>query len=93
MNDVPVDAVCFGNHECDVPHEALVDRINEFTGIWLNSNMPTFTPRTPAHKLIILEGGRSVALIGLNIGGGDNAALYRKGAFNGHARQPDHPGA
>ena len=87
MNNVPVDAVCFGNHECDVPYEALVDRINEFNGIWLNSNMPTFTPRTPAHHLIELEGGRSVALIGLNIGGGANAALYRKGAFNGHANR------
>lgn len=87
MNDVPIDMVCFGNHECDVPHEALVDRIAEFKGIWLNSNMPTFTPRTPAHQLVELEGGRSVALIGLNIGGGTNATVYRKGAFNGHASQ------
>jgi hypothetical protein len=43
-----------------------------------------------------LAGGRSVAMIGLNIGGGDNASLYRDGALGGHAagraqQPPLHP--
>ena len=41
LNEVPVDAVCFGNHESSVPYGALVQRINEFGGAWLNSNMPS----------------------------------------------------
>ena len=85
LNKVPVNAVCFGNHESDVPYPSLVRRIEEFNGAWLNSNMPTFEPKCPEHALYEFEGGRSVALIGLNAGGGDNAALYRDGALGGHA--------
>eukprot|EP00403_Amphidinium_massartii_P022902 CAMPEP_0178390682 /NCGR_PEP_ID=MMETSP0689_2-20121128/10771_1 /TAXON_ID=160604 /ORGANISM="Amphidinium massartii, Strain CS-259" /LENGTH=713 /DNA_ID=CAMNT_0020011197 /DNA_START=231 /DNA_END=2368 /DNA_ORIENTATION=+ len=40
MNAIPVDYVCFGNHESDIPPEALQQRIREFKGVWLNSNMP-----------------------------------------------------
>jgi len=92
MNAIPVDAVCFGNHECDVPHASLMSRISEYKGKWLNSNMRSFNEtepiepgKLPDHHLIELEGGRSVALIGLCCGGGKSASLYREGAFNGHA--------
>lgn len=40
LNAIPVDMVCFGNHEDDVPGTALKHRLEEFGGIWLNSNMP-----------------------------------------------------
>eukprot|EP00965_Chrysotila_dentata_P230973 6198081-Pleurochrysis_carterae.AAC.2 len=32
MNAVPIDVVCFGNHECDVPFDSMVQRVNEFKG-------------------------------------------------------------
>jgi len=94
MNSIPVDAVCFGNHESDVPHPSLLSRIRQYKGTWLNSNMRSFNEEEgknlppgalPDNHLIELEGGRSVALIGLCCGGGSNVSLYRDGAFNGHA--------
>ena len=93
MNSLPVDAVCFGNHECDVPHPSLLQRVRGFKGVWLNSNMRSFSkdPGLPAgscpdNHIVQLDGGRSVGLIGLLVGGGKDAALYRGGAFNGHAQ-------
>lgn len=87
MNDIPIKAVCFGNHEADVPYEALVDRISEFKGVWLNSNMLGFEPKCPENHLLELEGGRRIGLIGLNVGGGKDRALYRNKAFNGFAKK------
>ena len=90
MNSVPVHAVCFGNHECDIPFLSMCQRVQDFKGVWLNSNIPTFSEEPGLkslvdHHVIKLAGGRSVALIGLLCGGGKDASLYRKGAFNGHA--------
>lgn len=85
MNLLPIQLVCFGNHEADVPYVSLVKRIKEFKGCWLNSNMRDFKPDLPDNFLKKLEGGRSVAFIGLNIGGGKYANTYRKGAFGGYA--------
>jgi len=39
MNALPISHCCFGNHECDVPHEALLRAVQTFQGTWLNSNM------------------------------------------------------
>ena len=93
MNAIPVHAVCFGNHECDVPFGSLVHRVHEFKGTWLNSNMPSMLEE-PAlegklveHHLVELEGGRSVVLTGFLVGGGKHANLYRRGAFKGHAEK------
>ena len=86
MNRVPVDAVCFGNHESDVPYSSLKSRIAEFKGQWLNSNMPSFEVPLPHHWVVELEGGRKVGFLGLNIGGGSFASTYRKDAFGGHAK-------
>lgn len=85
LNNVPVDVVCFGNHESDVPYQSLARRVKEFNGTWLNSNMPTFEPKCPAHACFQFEGGRSIAMIGLNVGGGAHASLYRRGSMGGHA--------
>jgi len=85
MNRLPVKAVCFGNHESDVPYSSLTKRVAEFKGAWLNSNMLGFDPAaTPDNVVLELEGGRRVGLVGLNIGGGENKSLYRDGAFGGH---------
>ena len=37
MNACGFDAVCFGNHESDVPNNELISRINELNATWLNS--------------------------------------------------------
>ena len=37
-----------------------------------------------------ISGGRTIAMLGLNIGGGDDASLYREGAL-GEAVQVDSP--
>ena len=96
LNAVGVDVLCFGNHESDVPFEALLQRIEEFNGVWINSNMRTFNEELPAgecppHHVLTLAPtaaglpSRSVAFIGLLQGGGKDSSLYREGAFNGHA--------
>merc|ERR1712224_660493 len=88
LNALPTDYVCFGNHECDVPHESLLERIDEFQGKWLNSNFPEITePRDdmPAYdivKLVSANGShvRRLGFIGILCA---YPALYRPGAFNG----------
>ena len=92
MNAIGVQYVCLGNHESDVPYLSLKRRIEEFNGVWLNSNMPGWgkdpdanEPECPHHHVFNLEGGRSLVMLGLNVGGGENASLYRDGALGGHA--------
>ena len=95
LNAIPVGAVCFGTHEADLPHPALLQRINEFEGVWLNSNMRSMSEqeedlddgKAPDNHVLSLQGGRTVGLIGLCCGGGKDAPLYRDGAFNGHAEK------
>ena len=50
-----------------------------------NESEPLPPGALPDNHLIQLDGGRSVALLGLCCGGGKSASLYREGAFNGHA--------
>jgi len=95
LNAVGVTHICFGNHEADVPYEALKQRISEFKGVWINSNMPAFEPKLPEHAVLSLkdEAGcadaRKVGFLGLLIGGTDRGknfgANYRDGAFGGAA--------
>lgn len=96
MNETPIDVICFGNHEADVPYSSLVSRINEYNGVWVNSNMPSLNPTDvpeikagalPDHHILRLAGGRTVALVGLLCGGGKDASLYRDDAFGGHAKR------
>ena len=60
LNAVGCTHVCFGNHECDVPHGALLERIAQFEGVWLNSNMPGITEgsglgRLPEYDVVEAE--------------------------------------
>ena len=51
--------VCFGNHENDIPMEALFKRIEEFQaggGVWLNTNMPKFPVNLPKHYILEVPG-------------------------------------
>lgn len=89
LNLMPVDYVCFGNHEPDVPYSRLLHRISEFNGGWLNSNMPDFEPQLPRRALRRLksddgtENARTVAFTGFCIGGPNFGATYREDAFGG----------
>ena len=75
-----------------MPHAALLERIAQFGGVWINSNMPGITAGSPLHPLPeydVVEvasrsGGhrRRVAVLGLLC---DYAQLSRKSAFNGLA--------
>lgn len=61
MNSVGVTHVCFGNHESDVPYESLKQRIGEFKGKWINSNMPEFDPKLPEFDVLSLTDEAGVA--------------------------------
>ena len=47
LNQIPIDFACFGNHEFDIPHTQLLNRIQQFNGIWLNSNITPLDDTTP----------------------------------------------
>lgn len=90
LNHVPIDLVCFGNHDGnDIPYGKLVHRIEEFNGHWLNSNMPDFEPELPANKFHSLTGedgtvgARTVAFLGFMIGGEKFKSMFRPEAFGG----------
>lgn len=89
MNNLPISHCCFGNHECDVSHEALLKAIDTFRGKWLNSNMKGGgfgeNERLPNHDIfeVVSKDGlhrRRVGMIGLLC---DYPYLYREGVFNG----------
>jgi len=86
LNAVGVTHVSFGNHETDIPDSALRQRITEFKGKWLNSNMPGYHhEKLVQYDSFTIESAdgtqkRKVALIGLLCG---YPSLYRAGAFEG----------
>ena len=85
FNKLPVDFVCVGNHESDVPFEALLERIGQSRFTWLNSNMPALanTFAFAARELEAEDGtpaAREVGFTGLLEA---DPTLYRSGAFGG----------
>lgn len=44
LNAIPITHVCFGNHELDIPMDQLADRVRQFRGTWLNTNVPGYVP-------------------------------------------------
>ncbi|KAI9003786.1 Metallo-dependent phosphatase-like protein [Hyaloraphidium curvatum] len=44
LSKAGIDYVCIGNHESDIPNDALVKRIATSKFIWLNSNLPGLIP-------------------------------------------------
>eukprot|EP00960_Hanusia_phi_P054129 762550-Hanusia_phi.AAC.9 len=78
-----VQYVCFGNHETDIPVSDLRERIKEYKGKWINSNMRDFEPSLPEYDVIEVKAGgqtRRVGIIGLLT---TDKNLYQKGAFGG----------
>eukprot|EP00968_Pinguiococcus_pyrenoidosus_P008553 scaffold616_cov257-Pinguiococcus_pyrenoidosus.AAC.10 len=80
LNAIPVDIAMFGNHEADIPMQSLRERVREFSGVWLNSNMPALDVEglRRFHE-VFLPGGRRVVFAGLVT---DEENLYRDGSFD-----------
>lgn len=61
------------DHESDVPHTSLLQRLDESAFLWLNSNLPNFVPSSSPPELaakapeisVIQVGSKKVGLIGL----------------------------
>lgn len=92
LNLMPIDIVCFGNHDGnDIPYASLVQRIDEFDGTWLNSNMPNFQPMLKECCLRPLTGedgkeqARLVAFTGFCLGGEGFKIVNRADSFGGAA--------
>ena len=70
LNQVGLDYVCFGNHECDIPNHALIERIKESKFTWINSNMRDFAYTLPEYVAVdaVSQDGsnrRKVGLVGV----------------------------
>ena len=90
MNGVPIDYVCFGNHEDDISAAELHARIGEFKGTWLSTNVLGFDPKLVTAAVLEIgrpEGGRHVrvGLVGVVM---DDAAAYRAPPFGGATLLP-----
>lgn len=84
LNAIPVTHVCFGNHEQDVPPEALAARVRQFRGTWLNTNVPGYVPALPASQVLTVQGeGTRAVRVGLVGVVTEEPTLYRPGAFGG----------
>ncbi len=91
IDAVPITHVCFGNHEQDVPYEALIARAKQFRGTWLNTNMPGFAHPLPASQVVEVRApnGRliRVGLVGVVT---EDPSLYPARAFAGNTLLPAH---
>lgn len=82
LNTVPMDYVCFGNHEFDVGLTSLQQKTQAFKGVWLNGNIsqPKFLGRDgrelPKYAMVEV-GGRKVCLTGVTT---DDLGIYRPGS-------------
>jgi 2',3'-cyclic-nucleotide 2'-phosphodiesterase (5'-nucleotidase family) len=91
MNQCKFQYVCFGNHECDIPHSELINRIKESNFKWINTNMTDINLgdiKLPEYEEITVKGGgqtRKVGLIGLLT---EDPGLYRPGVFGGATITP-----
>lgn len=90
LNSLPTSHAILGNHECDVPHDALLTRMDEFKGTWINSNFSALQSRSgpmPTHDVLELAGWR-IGIIGLLC---NYPHLYRPSSFDGKAAQIEDP--
>lgn len=92
LNQCGITHVCLGNHETDVPSDALAQRIAQSDFVWLNTNMRELDDKigcqTVPDDVIEIKHGSymtKVALIGLLT---EDPGLYRPGAFAGSEIEP-----
>lgn len=85
LNETPIQYVTWGNHEADLSHEDVMCRVEEYQGVWINSNMQSHESfrkcvgRQKAVEVIELPHKR-VGLIGVL---SNETNLYKPGAFGG----------
>jgi len=63
LNYMNIDYVCFGNHEFDIPKKSLSNRITEFDGKWLSTNILEFNDTM--RYSISNQGGIKIAWLGI----------------------------
>jgi 2',3'-cyclic-nucleotide 2'-phosphodiesterase (5'-nucleotidase family) len=88
LNRVGVQYVCFGNHEQDVPHGEMLERIKESEFEWIATNMERLEMAEgmsplPTHKVLTVKGGgqtRRIGLLGLNT---NDPGLYLPRSWGG----------
>lgn len=94
MNKCDISHVCFGNHECDIPMEALASRIEESKFKWVNTNMRGIDEllhvKTDPHDVIDVKSKdkkvkKKIGLLGLLT---EDKSVYRPGAFGGATIEP-----
>lgn len=89
LNAVPVTHVTFGNHEDDIPTDALRQRVREFNGTWLATNVIGFDPALPPYQILDLQGPGTrrirVGLLGVVM---NDPNIYRALPFGGAAVLP-----
>jgi 2',3'-cyclic-nucleotide 2'-phosphodiesterase (5'-nucleotidase family) len=89
LNAVPIMIVTLGNHEADIPVEALRARIAEFRGTWLSTNVLGLDPALPTARILEVSHAGSrrvrVGLLGVVM---DDAAVYCANPFGGATMLP-----
>lgn len=86
LNTVGVTHVIFGNHEDDIDVDELRERIREFHGVWLNSNVTDFVPTLPEHEVLTVAASDNttrsvrVGLLGVVM---EEPTVYRRKPFGG----------
>ncbi|XRB13900.1 EF-hand domain-containing protein [Pseudoscourfieldia marina] len=92
LNDCGLQYVCLGNHEQDVAHKHLLQRMDESKFVWINTNAPTLPleGREPLPEFVTVDveakgeargtHARKVSLLGLNTG---DPGLYTDKAWGG----------
>lgn len=89
LNAIPVTHVCFGNHEQDIPAAALRERVREFAGAWLNTNIPGYEPPLPASQVLEVRGAETRGVrVGLVGGVTEDPTLYHPDPFGPHEMLP-----
>jgi 2',3'-cyclic-nucleotide 2'-phosphodiesterase (5'-nucleotidase family) len=66
LNRIGVDIVTLGNSEANVPSELLAQRMSDFKGKCLNSNLPHLPHQLPEYEIVQVRGpGGSMRKVGL----------------------------
>eukprot|EP00930_Biecheleria_cincta_P021287 TRINITY_DN15817_c0_g1_i3.p1 TRINITY_DN15817_c0_g1~~TRINITY_DN15817_c0_g1_i3.p1 ORF type:complete len:670 (+),score=106.48 TRINITY_DN15817_c0_g1_i3:85-2094(+) len=90
LNSVPIDYVTWGNHEADLSHDDVMDRVEEYKGTWINTNMQSHESFETcacqkASEVIEVRSadGSNARKVGLVAVLSDEPNLYKPGAFGG----------
>ncbi|CAJ1332425.1 unnamed protein product [Effrenium voratum] len=88
LNETPINYVTWGNHEADLSHEDVMCRVEEYEGVWINSNMQSHESFKKCKcqkdvEIIELRKGDKVHRVGLVGVLSGEPSLYKPGAFGG----------